>query len=270
MGRHGKNQTASAVYSYHEKKKDTKTSGYGSKTVRLGKDSLQEFDCCCLSLQPCRNPVITPNGYLFEKEAILECLLHQKKEYARKMKEYEKQSKKEEEELASLAEAEARDRVEKFIGISSSTTSTEKSEKPKLPSFWVPSLTPHHTSTSIKKPDSKTYCPMSNQPLRVKDLIPVKFTPSGEKTSATSKARHICAVTRDVLSNSTPCVVLKPSGDVVMQSCYERLIKDTMICPLTGIKLKESDIIPIIRGGTGFAGAGVALKAKKKGAALMA
>lgn len=105
----------------------------------------------------------------------------------------------------------------------------EKSEKPKLPSFWVPSLTPHHTSTSIKKPvspvlitriiiipesssfqDSKTYCPMSSQPLKVKDLIPVKFTPSGDKTSATSRARHICAVTRDVLSNSTPCVVLKP------------------------------------------------------------
>ena len=37
------------------------------------------------------------------------------------------------------------------------------------------------------------------------------------------------------------------SGDVVMQSCYERLIKDTMTCPLTGVKLKETDIIPIIR-----------------------
>ena len=112
----------------------------------------------------------------------------------------------------------------------------EKSEKPKLPSFWVPSLTPHHTSTSIKKPvspvsitriiimlgsssfqDSKTYCPMSNEPLKVKDLIPVKFTPSGEKSSATSRARHICAVTGDVLSNSTPCVVLKPRWVYIMK-----------------------------------------------------
>ena len=62
MGRHGKNQTASAVYGYHEKKKDTRMyvcnilidplctteillilyvdeSGYGSQSVRIGKDS---------------------------------------------------------------------------------------------------------------------------------------------------------------------------------------------------------------------------------------
>ena len=88
MGRHGKNATASAVYSYHERKKDTGTcSGgcvcvcvcvkqretkletlhtislvdgkYGSQSLRLGKDSVKEFDCCSLTLQPCRNPVIT-------------------------------------------------------------------------------------------------------------------------------------------------------------------------------------------------------------------
>ena len=35
------------------------TSGYGSKTVRLGKDSIKEFDCCSLTLQPCRDPVLT-------------------------------------------------------------------------------------------------------------------------------------------------------------------------------------------------------------------
>ncbi|XP_041378960.1 nitric oxide synthase-interacting protein-like, partial [Gigantopelta aegis] len=115
MGRHGKNQTASAVYSYHEKRKNIATSGYGSKSVRLGKDSLQDFDCCALSLQPCRQPVVTPQGYLFEREAILESLLHQKRENARKMKEYEKQRKKRETELEELAKAEARDRLEKFV-----------------------------------------------------------------------------------------------------------------------------------------------------------
>jgi len=34
---------------------------------------------------------IRPDGYIFEKEAILEYIVHQKTENARKMKEYEKQ-----------------------------------------------------------------------------------------------------------------------------------------------------------------------------------
>jgi len=41
MTRHGKNATASAVYSYHEKKKDTEQSDYGTKSARLGKDSVK-------------------------------------------------------------------------------------------------------------------------------------------------------------------------------------------------------------------------------------
>lgn len=114
MTRHGKNCTAGAVYTYHERKKDTEQSGFGSKNVRLGKDSVKDFDCCCLTLQPCREPVITPDGYLYDKEAILESLLHQKKEVARKMKAFEKQKRKEEEEKHELAVAMERSKVESF------------------------------------------------------------------------------------------------------------------------------------------------------------
>lgn len=59
MTRHARNCTAGAVYTYHEKKKDAQASGYGTSSKRLGKDSVKDFDCCSLSLQPCRNPVIT-------------------------------------------------------------------------------------------------------------------------------------------------------------------------------------------------------------------
>lgn len=45
--------------------------------------------------------------------------------------------------------------------------------------------------------------------------------------------------------------------------CVEKLIKKDMVDPITGDKLKEKDIIPIQRGGTGFAGSGVDLKAKE-------
>lgn len=310
MTRHGKNATASAVYSYHEKKRDTAKSGYGSKSARLGKDSIKEFDCCSLSLQPCRDPVITPAGHLYDKQAILECLLHQKRDNARKMKEFEKQKRKQEEELEELAKAEARSKVTKFLSTESSIltkpvnpftpsgaapnaspaspastppTSSEgkegggRSEEPKskLPSFWIPSLTPAAKPTLVKKPDNKTYCPMSSETLRVKDLIPVKFTPvldRDHKTAAIVKqARYMCPVTRDLLGNSVPCAVLRPTGDVVTMECIDKLIrKNDMLCPISGQTLRESDIITIMRGGTGFAGAGVALRAKKSGAAMMA
>jgi len=126
MTRHARNCTAGAVYTYHEKKKDAAASGYGTNTQRVGKDSVKDFDCCCLTLQPCRNPVITcvsciyiyalarrylhaiayffyltkcssfcrKDGYLFDKEAILEYILTKKREYARKLKEYERQKQK--------------------------------------------------------------------------------------------------------------------------------------------------------------------------------
>ena len=44
MTRHGRNATNSAVYTYHERKKDANASGYGSDKCRLGKDSLKGKD----------------------------------------------------------------------------------------------------------------------------------------------------------------------------------------------------------------------------------
>lgn len=52
-------------------------------------DSLGNFNDCCLTLQPVKDPVITPAGFLFSKEAILENLLQQKKTIKRKVAAYE-------------------------------------------------------------------------------------------------------------------------------------------------------------------------------------
>ena len=91
MTRHGKNCTNGAVYSYHERRKDAKASGFGSEKARFSKDSIKGFDCCCLTLQPCDNPVVTKQGWLYDKEAIIKYMLEKKKEYAKKLKEYERQ-----------------------------------------------------------------------------------------------------------------------------------------------------------------------------------
>ena len=46
--------------------------------------------------------------------------------------------------------------------------------------------------------------------------------------------RYKCAVTHDVLNNSTPVAVLLPTGDAVTVECVEKIVKKEMTHPLTG------------------------------------
>jgi len=180
MTRHSKNATNGPSYTYHEKQKDSKTSGYGSQDVRLSKDAIKEFDCCSLSLQPCKEPVITQDGYLYDKEAILEYILHQKRDNLKKLKQYEAQKNREKKDIQELADIASKQKLEKFLKtegkLVTSTSSTDfvptaaatshtkaeanssvsnmsGSNSSKLPSFWIPSMVPSSkTQEIIKKP----------------------------------------------------------------------------------------------------------------------
>lgn len=283
MTRHGKNSTAGMVYTYAERQKDARQSGYGTDKMRASKDSVKEFDCCCLTLQPCRNPVVTADGWLFDKEAILEYIITKKNEISRKMKQFEKEKRREQSELEELAAAEQRSQLRKFEGQESSiiskrggsgagssegaSVSNMTADKArKLPSFWIPSLTPAAKKSSIKKPDKTIFCPMSGQPLRVKDLIPVVFTlvtdPDDKASLISKRNRFMCRVTHDILGNTVPSAVLRPTGDVVTVECVEKLIRKDMRHPVTGELLTEADIIPLQMGGTGFSGTNDQLDAK--------
>ncbi|KAK6626932.1 hypothetical protein RUM44_009409 [Polyplax serrata] len=292
MTRHARNCTAGAVYTYHEKKKDAAASGYGTESQRLGKDSVKDFDCCCLTLQPCRNPVVTLDGFLYDKEAILEYIIKKKNEYSRKLKEYEKQKKKDEEELAELANAEQLSKVKNFLsteknimterllknekseGETSTVSNMSGGRDKKLPSFWIPSMTPEAQTNKLEKPDKTIYCPMSGKPLKMKDLIPVVFTKVNDvddkKSLIVKNVRYMCPVTHDVLSNAVPVAVLKPTGDVVTVECVEKLIKKDWIHPLTSQKIQESDIIFLQRGGTGYSQTNEKLEGKNQRPVLRA
>lgn len=283
MTRHAKNCTAGAVYTYHEKKKDTKASGYGTQAMRLGKDSMSDFDCCALTLQPCRDPVVTPDGVLFDKEAILEYVIRQKKDIARQMKLYEKQKQKSQTEMEELGAAEDRSKMEKFLQKEKTITSQphnpfktvpesgpsisnmNESKNKTLPSFWIPSLTPEAKPITVKKPDSHVRCPVTGNVLKIKNLIPVKFTPivdPDDKSALIVKQnRYMCAVTHDVLGNTVPAAVLRTSNSVVTVECVEKLLKKDMIDPIDGKKMTEKDIIYLQMGGTGYASTNVKLEA---------
>ncbi|XP_047344812.1 nitric oxide synthase-interacting protein homolog [Vespa velutina] len=289
MTRHARNCTAGAVYTYHEKKKDASASGYGTNTQRVGKDSVKDFDCCCLTLQPCREPVVTKDGYLFDKEAILEYILTKKREYGRKLKEYEKQKHKEEEELHERTVNEELLKLQNFLKSEKNIVSRTKSKtnqsntsvsnmsngKDKaLPSFWIPSKTPEAKKIKLQKPNKTVYCPLSGKPLKLNDLISVKFTevkdPDDNKSLIVKQARYMCPITHDILSNSVPCAVIKTTGHVITMECVEKIIKKEWINPLDGSKLTEADIICLQRGGTGYSAVNDSLEGKHERPVLQA
>lgn len=191
-----------------------------------------------------------PDGWLYDKESILEYILHKKLENARLLKEYQKQLELSEKDSKELGDAEYKDKVQKFLksegkvvsasksstsstpSTSSSVSSTPGSSKSKeeessvsnmkgeagkkLPSFWVPSLVPESKiKAKPKKPDTTIYCPMSNKPISMKDLIGVKFKLLEDKEDKRAliakQERYVCPVTNDVLGNSVPCCVLRTS-----------------------------------------------------------
>lgn len=228
MTRHARNCTAGAVYTYHEKKKDAAASGYGTQSERVGKDSVKSFDCCSLTLQPCRNPVVTKEGYLFDKEAILEYIIAKKTEYTRKLKQYEKQLKKDEAEKKELADAEKEANLIKFMSREKNISNSGSSSQPstsssvsnlangkhkELPSFWVPSQLPDAKLSKVEKPDPTVYCPISGKPLKMKDLIEVNWTlvkdPDDKKSLIAKENRYMCPVTHDILSNAVPCAIIR-------------------------------------------------------------
>ena len=76
-------------------------------------------------------------------------------------------------------------------------------------------------------------------------------------------------VTHDSLGNTIQSAVLRPTGDVISMACVEKLIKKDWICPISGKKLKEKDIIEMKRGGTGYTSSGVKLEGKVYGPTMM-
>lgn len=87
MVRHSKNVGDKHHFGHFEKgKTDT-----GTITARLGTDSQLPFGYCCLSLNPVEDPVISPSGHIYSREAILEYLLLKTQELKKQAKLYENQ-----------------------------------------------------------------------------------------------------------------------------------------------------------------------------------
>ena len=54
---------------------------------------------------------------------------------------------------------------------------------------------------------------MSGNPIKMKDLIPVKFTRADKtKSLESTRERYKCPISADTLGNNIPCALLKPTS----------------------------------------------------------
>lgn len=221
MTRHGRNSTNSAVYSYHERQKDASASGYGSLKCRLGKDSLKGYDCCSLTLQPCRTPMVSPEGWLFDKEALLKYIIEKKQEYARKMKEYERQKDRDLKDLHELAAAEKQSALEKF----------ERAEKNIVYNKYKKET---KSLTDADKAAANSVTPVRGTPPSTTS------TPLRESAASSSSSGSGGVSTKGALP-SFWIPTLTPQAE---QSKVEKPDK-TIYCPMSGKTLKFKDMIEV-------------------------
>ncbi|POM73529.1 Nitric oxide synthase-interacting protein [Phytophthora palmivora] len=271
MSRHSKNATATTHFTYHERE----SAGHGTLKRRFGRDSQLPFGVCCLCLATThsRSPLVSPGGFIYCKECIYANLLAQKRSIQENLANYERflesQERRTQDEMIQKERQTLQKALDAAEGVVIATgpekdqdrtqatqklmekvdraTDDEKREAMKRTSFWIPDCTPTQ-ETKVDKPDTKTRDPMSLDEMKVKHLMPVKFE---WDTSADGKHRVLCAVTKKEISHHH-AVLLRPSGQVILESCLKDMVQPTMTCPVTGLKLRKKDIVHLQAGGTGF------------------
>lgn len=164
-----------------------------------------------------------------------------------------------------------------------------EARKAKLPSFWLPSLTPDaaaSASTQLKKVQLKptTLCHASDppHPMTLKSLTPITFATTRSTlqdptpTDTSNEDPLLCWVCRKVLSNASKCSAAKNCGHVLCSTCVETLCKPGKQCAACDTPLQKSEgdekdqpkkkkaktasdknddgFIPLFRQGTGFGG----------------
>lgn len=290
--RHSKNAgvMGSEAMTYAE----MKTLGYGTAYERLGKESIGNFDDCRLTLQTANDPVCTPAGIIYSKKAILEALIYQKKNIKRKLEVWDDFEKKEGENTTERLELKEHAKLVEFERLNHMGWSLYKAKKAankilenkhakeqiivsggvnidvyrermkELKSFWGRSVTPNIEPTpSLTQGKSKncTICPITGAKLRLKDLIPLKFTRAPVDNHATEPdTKYMDPISRDIFTNCSRLVCLRSTGEVILYDTFKKFVEPEE----TRNGFVTKDIIELQNGGTGYvAHDGKALNASK-------
>ncbi|KAJ9049499.1 hypothetical protein DSO57_1023737 [Entomophthora muscae] len=278
MARHSKNNTALGFFTYDEKRK----AQGGTKKQRLGKDSMRRFDHCYLCLQKARTPLTCTRGHVTCRECTVEHIVTQKAALAQQAMLVEIQNKAEQEALKAEEKSKSEEALANFEKLQSQVTSvnaitssniqkfsgekrkadTEITSRKlgegyaasKLPSFWIPELTPAITAPKVASASNKlTQCTAAEpHNISMKKMIPIKF-----ETSAESKDDPICPACLKVLTNASKPTLLIPCSHVLCSSCTKRFVAPSKTCYTCSVACPlESDQLPLHHDGTGYSAGG--------------
>mmetsp|Transcript_19435 Transcript_19435/g.38992 ORF Transcript_19435/g.38992 Transcript_19435/m.38992 type:complete len:294 (+) Transcript_19435:2-883(+) len=262
--------------------KRLKSSGYGTQSTRLTSQSMLPFGHCCLSLSQIEgDAVATPSGHIYSRETIVQYLLtknrelkEQKAEYDRKRLQVEnrraeweeKQQKKSQQSFRSKDQgAMSNALVLKDGGGGGQEAKTENSLS--HVSYWLSSSQPDASAAGDgfdyekeimalpSPPPGRPPSPMSGEPLKLKQLIPIHLVYEQDEGISNNGGRVLCSVSQKRITTQET-IAIKSSGQVMLASVFNELAKPTMTCPVTGKKFKDKDVIKLIKGKSGFAASG--------------
>ncbi|KAI8646312.1 hypothetical protein BD408DRAFT_360073 [Parasitella parasitica] len=136
----------------------------------------------------------------------------------------------------------------------------EEASKPKIGSFWVPSVTPAADPSALKATKIQVICTAAEKthPLSIKSLIDVKF----QKEDG-SKSKNVCPACLKTLTNASKLSVLRNCGHVLCNHCIGMFVAKSKNCYVCEKKTKTKDIIDMSPEGTGFASASTTAVAEK-------
>jgi len=239
----------------------------GTQKERLGADNMRSFEHCWLCLRPALKPVCTPGGYLFCKDCIVLNLAKQKKDYEEQKLLWDRQVLKDDKEMQEKIMEPTFKEITKFLEaegrIKSDVPAPKESWSQQIANrtkfverdkaafvekdFWIPQTATVAPQPTVIQPKRQCVCPISNTPLRLKELIEVK---PETVTSDTETTKWVCAISKKPITHQKSAVV-KSTGEVMLMECIEKYVFGKKGF-YSDRDVSMNDIVKLIPGGTAF------------------
>lgn len=242
MTRHSKNTNTKTFFTNAERSKLQ----YGTKVTRVGTESLLPFDSCGLCLQPAKIPVITPFGYIYCKEHIIENILKQKKEFKKKKEVYDQELKLQKIEEEMLKQEQEKKKKEEFDRIVQNVKTVEQK---KGSSFWISSSEKDTTEKKkkIEPPTENILDPSCSKPFKTKQLLPLDL-----KYDSKSK-KYQCPCCLKNFEGGLKGFIIKRCGHSICIHCLDQFTLKDLKCFTCDAKIEnKKDVIEVQANETGF------------------
>jgi hypothetical protein len=307
MGRKSKQAGGNMPLTHYERTKKFASSEYGTTSVRLAGHSQYQIGYCALSItcldetnsntddENIDHAMCTPSGYLYSKQSILEYMLTKKQELNEQQIAYEKSQQQYQQEQTNIEMA-SNKKMKNDFDISQNVIKKRKINDDresaqndlKRTSYWLANSQPDHLVTPIPKPpiSDRPLSPFSQQPLRRKDIWPVRLEWNNDGSDTTNNntstnKKLVCSVSHKTIQTQPAIAYWTKDtnipGTVVLEKVFNDLIgtksssgdnndnnnnkKIKMICPTTGAKIKH--VRKLQQSGSSFAASGQNVQGKQ-------